>query len=132
VLAAAAALAALSLGSGAHAQSRNSIQLAEAAAPSELEEITVTARKRQESILNVPVVETAIPQERLERLQVTEMTDLPKIVPGLNLEISVGPVTNRLACFLNPCIVPPQHCHSANPPSGPPLQNESPTVRFID
>src|SRR5207237_8379232 len=76
---------ALSLAGGAHAQS-GSIQLAEAGGPvPERQEITVTARKRQESILNVPVVETAIPQERLERLQVTEMTDLPKIVPGLNL-----------------------------------------------
>lgn len=79
---AAVALATLSLANGAHAQSR--IQVADAG-PGGLEEITVTARKRQESILNVPVIEQAISQERLERLQVTEMTDLPKIAPGLNL-----------------------------------------------
>jgi iron complex outermembrane recepter protein len=76
-------LTALGLAGGAHAQSR--IQVAEATGGAELEEITVTARKRQESILNVPVIEQAIPQARLERLQVTEMADLPKIVPGLNL-----------------------------------------------
>ncbi|CAN7581881.1 TonB-dependent receptor [Phenylobacterium sp. LjRoot219] len=48
-------------------------------------EIIVTARKRQESLLEVPVIETAVPQERLERLQATNLTDLPKLVPGLNL-----------------------------------------------
>jgi iron complex outermembrane receptor protein len=48
-------------------------------------EILVTARKRQESILKVPVVVTALDSGRLERLQATEITDLPKLVPGLNL-----------------------------------------------
>jgi len=50
-----------------------------------VDEIIVTARKRQESILNVPVVATAVSEERLERLQTTGITDLPKLVPGLNL-----------------------------------------------
>ena len=50
----------------------------------ELVEVTVTARKRQESILNVPVVEQAISQDQLEKVQVTDVTDLPKLVPGLN------------------------------------------------
>lgn len=48
-------------------------------------EVIVTARKRQESLLNVPVVETVVQQERLERFQVTDMSDLPKLVPGLSL-----------------------------------------------
>lgn len=48
-------------------------------------DIIVTARKRQESILKVPVIITAISQDRLERLQTTEMADLPKLVPGLVL-----------------------------------------------
>jgi iron complex outermembrane receptor protein len=69
----------------AHAQSTSSTHLAEATADSGLEEVTVTARKRQESILNVPVIEQVIPLERLDRLQVTELTDLAKVVPGLNL-----------------------------------------------
>ena len=50
---------------------------------SELEEITVTARKRQESILNVPVDEQVIPGVKLEQMQITEITDLPQIAPGL-------------------------------------------------
>jgi iron complex outermembrane receptor protein len=58
-----------------------------ASAPSNfgvLDEIVVTSRKRDESILDVPVIETAIPKSQLERLQAVEMTDLPNIVPGLD------------------------------------------------
>jgi iron complex outermembrane recepter protein len=86
-------LAVLVVASGARAQSGGSIKVAEAGSGSELDEVIVTARKRQESILNVPVDEQAIAQERLERLQVTEMTDLPNLVPGLDLGhslLSVG------------------------------------------
>lgn len=57
-------------------------------------EIIVTARKRQESILKVPVVVTAIAGEQLENLQVTQVTDLPRLVPGLVLGgnlLSIGP-----------------------------------------
>jgi len=52
-------------------------------APRELEEIIVTARKRSESLHDVPVTETAISQQALQNLQVTEVTDLPSLVPGL-------------------------------------------------
>jgi iron complex outermembrane recepter protein len=52
---------------------------------SRVSEIIVTARKRQETLLEVPVIETVIPEERLERLQTTSLNDLPKLVPGLNL-----------------------------------------------
>jgi iron complex outermembrane receptor protein len=40
---------------------------------SEVQEVIVTARKREESILYVPVVETALPQVTLERLQVNDL-----------------------------------------------------------
>jgi iron complex outermembrane receptor protein len=56
-------------------------------------DIIVTARKRQESILNVPVVEQAIAQVKLERLAVQDVSDLPALVPGLHLEktfLSIG------------------------------------------
>jgi iron complex outermembrane receptor protein len=57
----------------------------EAPAARRLDEIVVTARKREESILKVPVVVTAVPQAKLEQLQVSDMADLPRLVPGLNL-----------------------------------------------
>ena len=82
-----AATAVLSIGS---APVRADDQPLEASAerqarPDELAEVTVTARKRQESILNVPVVEQAISQDQLEKVQVTNISDLPKLVPGLDL-----------------------------------------------
>jgi iron complex outermembrane receptor protein len=58
-----------------------------------LGEIVVTARKRQESILNVPVVEVALPQEQLERLQFQDLRNLNARVPGLQIgesNLSVG------------------------------------------
>jgi iron complex outermembrane receptor protein len=79
------AAALLSVASAAQAQSTGPMKVAEAGGASDLEEVTVSARKRQESILNVPVIEQALPHELLERMQVTDLTDLPKIVPGLNL-----------------------------------------------
>jgi iron complex outermembrane recepter protein len=58
-----------------------------------LSEIIVTARKRQESILNVPVVEVALPQAQLERLQFQDLRNLNARVPGLQIgesNLSVG------------------------------------------
>src|SRR5437660_757063 len=57
-------------------------------------EIIVTARKRQESILKVPVVLTAVTGEQLTTAQVTTVTDLPRLVPGLVISgslLSIGP-----------------------------------------
>jgi len=73
--------------SGAHAQ--QSTTTTQASSGSELEEITVTARKRTESILNVPVDVQALPASQLQTFQVTELTDLPTLVPGLNFGTSL-------------------------------------------
>lgn len=57
-------------------------------------DIIVTARKRQESILKVPVVVTAVTGEQLTTTQVTTITDLPRLVPGLVISgnlLSIGP-----------------------------------------
>lgn len=47
-------------------------------------DIIVTARKRQESVLNVPVVANVVTQEKIEKLQAVQLTDLPNLVPGLS------------------------------------------------
>jgi iron complex outermembrane receptor protein len=60
-----------------------------AAAPAQLQEIIVTARKRQESILNVPIVETAIPQQTLQRFQTQDLKDIATLTPGLALGSSL-------------------------------------------
>jgi iron complex outermembrane receptor protein len=75
-------------------------QEAQAEAPTSTErptvanEIIVLARKRQESILKVPVVVTAVSGDTLQTAGVTEITDLPKLVPGLVIAgnlLSIGP-----------------------------------------
>jgi iron complex outermembrane receptor protein len=73
----------LAVCSGAPAQITTNSAAGPSGIGSELDEITVTARKRQESILNVPVDEQVVTALRLETLQVTDLTDLPQIVPGL-------------------------------------------------
>jgi iron complex outermembrane receptor protein len=73
----AATASAAALPPQAHAQGQNI-----------LGEVIVTARKRQESILNVPVIETALPQQQLERMQVSNLNDLQSMVPGLMLGAS--------------------------------------------
>jgi iron complex outermembrane receptor protein len=50
---------------------------------SQLGEIIVTARKRQESIMNVPVIETAIGQQQMQRFQTQDLKDIATLVPGL-------------------------------------------------
>jgi outer membrane receptor protein involved in Fe transport len=57
-------------------------------------DIIVTARKRQESILKVPVVVTAVSNEKLQSVGITQVTELPKLVPGLVISgnlLSIGP-----------------------------------------
>ena len=56
-----------------------------------LEEIVVTARKRQESIQDVPVAVSAISPGQLERGSITSSLDLGKMVPNVELhETAIG------------------------------------------
>ena len=55
-----------------------------------LQEVIVTARKRQESVLNVPVIETVVTQTQLERIQTIQISDLPTLVPGLDMGHALG------------------------------------------
>jgi iron complex outermembrane receptor protein len=71
-----------------------------AAAPAraqQLDEVIVTARKRQESILNVPVIETAISGQKLDRLQTNDLKDVATMVPGLVLGSSVLSVGTQVS-----------------------------------
>jgi outer membrane receptor protein involved in Fe transport len=52
-------------------------------------EIIVTARKRQESLLNVPVIETVITPEQLQSHQTVDLKDLAKISPGVMVGTTV-------------------------------------------
>jgi iron complex outermembrane receptor protein len=57
-------------------------------------DIIVTARKRQESVLKVPVVVSVVTDEKIENTGLTSVTELPKLVPGLVIAgqlLSIGP-----------------------------------------
>ena len=56
-----------------------------------LEEITVTARKREESLLEIPLAITAFSAERIQDLGLTRIADLVEFSPGFHYgENSVG------------------------------------------
>jgi iron complex outermembrane receptor protein len=57
-------------------------------ATSEAGEITVTARKRGESILKVPVTVVAVTSEMLERKGIASVPDLAASTPGININNS--------------------------------------------
>jgi len=90
-----AAAAACYVGWAAPIQARQAQEPAAAEEAGGFGDILVSARKREESVLKVPVVLTAIGEERLDRLAVTDMADLPKLVPGLTVGhalLSIGTV----------------------------------------
>ena len=66
----------------AHAQS--------ASTGSTLEEVVVTARKREESLQSIPVAVSAISGENLAREGIREPADLARIVPSLNIQGTTG------------------------------------------
>lgn len=68
------------------------VLLVDVASAAEPEEVIVTARKREESILNVPLVISALPQQALEQAQIHDLYTLTTRVPGLVLGSNVGAV----------------------------------------
>jgi iron complex outermembrane receptor protein len=54
-----------------------------------LSEVIVTARKRHQSIMNVPVVETVLGRQQLQRFQTQNLKDIATLVPGLEIGDSV-------------------------------------------
>jgi len=48
-----------------------------------VEEVIVMARKRQESILQVPVIETVLARAQLENQQVVDLNDVASMAPGI-------------------------------------------------
>ena len=73
----------------------------EALAQATLEEIVVTARKREESVQDIPVVVTAFTADELARRGVSELEDVAAATPGLAFEdfsngFSAAPVIRGL------------------------------------
>ena len=52
----------------------------------DIEEITVTARKREERLLDVPVSAAALTAQELDRYKTRDLVDLTSRIPGLTIE----------------------------------------------
>jgi iron complex outermembrane receptor protein len=64
-----------------------------------LEEITVTARRREESVQDVPITVTAFSPERFEREQMAGLRDLNLSAPNLNIVNNTG-TSNSAQVFI--------------------------------
>lgn len=51
-----------------------------------LEEIIVTARKREESLQDVPVVVSALDSAMIDQYRATKLSDMTEFIPGLNMD----------------------------------------------
>jgi iron complex outermembrane recepter protein len=60
-----------------------------------LQEVVVTAQKRQEKLINVPMAVTAITGEDLQSMHLVDFADLETQVPGLSVELT-APGLDRL------------------------------------
>lgn len=67
-----------------------------ASANQSLEEIIVTAQKREQSLQDVPVAVTAITADTLTSRNVSTVTDLPRLAPSLTVTESNTPANNSI------------------------------------
>ena len=63
----------------------------------QIEEITVTTRKRTESLQDVPIAVDAITTEQIERQGLSELQDLTRLSPSVQFDQSFGPADTRIA-----------------------------------
>src|SRR5882672_10997069 len=56
----------------------------------DLETITVTARKREEKLLDVPVAATVLNAATIDKYAITDLTQLNNIAPGLDITREPG------------------------------------------
>ncbi|HKR87927.1 MAG TPA: TonB-dependent receptor [Phenylobacterium sp.] len=83
-------LAAASYGGLGVAQAQAQTQPAAPPEGATLQEIVVTANKREENLQNVPIAITAVTGDRLVKAGVTSTQDLARVVPGLTIQNSLS------------------------------------------
>lgn len=84
-----AALATLAFAGAANAQTDSALANSDSSVGA-IQEIVVTAEKRETTIQRTPLAVAAVGQDTLTRQGVTQMTSLLKVVPDLNIQ-TVGP-----------------------------------------
>lgn len=62
-----------------------------------IDDIVVTAQKREERLQDVPVAITVIKQEELERANVTQITDLARLAPSVEVNGQPGNADTRIS-----------------------------------
>jgi iron complex outermembrane receptor protein len=82
-LAATSSLTGIVFASAALAQSATAPS---ATAPPSVEEVVVTAQKRSESLVNVPIAIVAVSGSKLASKGIEDMSDLAGVVPGLHID----------------------------------------------
>jgi outer membrane receptor protein involved in Fe transport len=58
----------------------------------EIEEVVITARKREESLQDVPIAVTALSAQRIEELRITSPDDISRFTPGFSFTSAFGRV----------------------------------------
>ncbi|HEY2753301.1 TonB-dependent receptor [Phenylobacterium sp.] len=86
------ALAASALGLGAHAQTRSG---ASAAATNTIEELVITAEKREQSLQDVPVAVSAFTDAKRELVGINSIQDMTNFTPGLQYNSSTDRISLR-------------------------------------
>jgi len=74
----------------AQAQERAEEEDAQKSTAAELSQVTVTARKREETLQDVPIAVTAFTADSLDRLNVQDLSDLGPFVPNLTIYAARG------------------------------------------
>jgi iron complex outermembrane receptor protein len=67
----------------------------ETTAQGQLEEIVVTARKQEESLMTAPLAISAFSAETLEKMNLTEMTEIAEYTPGFHFQNQIGGGSGR-------------------------------------
>ncbi|HSN72832.1 MAG TPA: TonB-dependent receptor plug domain-containing protein [Steroidobacteraceae bacterium] len=65
-----------------------------------LEEIVVTARKREESLQEVPIAVTAFSEQKLEAIGMRSLEDIALRTPGLQFSEQAGQIAGRFNCSI--------------------------------
>jgi iron complex outermembrane receptor protein len=87
----------LALTSAASAQTAAGAVAAAPAEEATLGEIVVTARRRAESLQEVPQTVSAVTSDTLQKLNITQFADVQGVVPGLSLQNAGDGFTNNAA-----------------------------------
>lgn len=77
-------------------------QAASAGNEDQLSEVIVSAQRRDENLQNIPVSVSVVNSELLERANMTSVTDVPALVPGLIVSAGTGSMTTFLRGLGNP------------------------------